>query len=245
MRFRARPVLLTALICTAVACSGSRFFREYEYEEEMYLSLDGSATVYVNSSVAALNTLRGTSLDTRQKAPVDRAAVTRFFTSLDTRVTRLTTSRRNNRQFVHVRVDVNDVRQLGGCAPFAWSTYRFTRDGSLFVYRQTVGRAAGADPGKTNWRGNELAAFRLHVPSKIRYHTAGEANFRRGNILVWEQSLQDRLRGKPIELEARMDGESILYRTLWLFVTTFVAVVLMFVVVIWWVFRRGSEAARI
>ena len=43
----------------------------------------------------------------------------------------------------------------------------------------------------------------LHLPSKITYHNAGAANLRRGNILVWEQSLGDRLRGEPLVLDAR------------------------------------------
>ena len=40
-----------------------------------------------------------------------------------------------------------------------------------------------------------------------------------------------------------MDTQSILYRTLWLFGTTFVAVAVAFVVVIWWVMRRGPTRA--
>jgi len=44
-------VLLSAAACNRAA----GFFRQYEYEEEMYLSLDGSATVYVNASIPALN----------------------------------------------------------------------------------------------------------------------------------------------------------------------------------------------
>ena len=74
----------------------------------------------------------------------------------------------------------------------------------------------------------------------------------RGNILTWEQTLRDRLNGKPIAwsgdhqpgvMEAHMDRESILYRTLWLFAVTFVAVAAAFAIVIWWVMRRGSEPA--
>ena len=41
--------------------SGGGLFRQYEYEEEVYVSLDGTATVYVNASLAALNALRGAS----------------------------------------------------------------------------------------------------------------------------------------------------------------------------------------
>ena len=80
-----------------------------------------------------------------------------------------------------------------------------------------VGASAGEGRrGTVGWNGREIVAFRLHLPSKIRYHNARPRG-RRGNILVWEQPLADRLRGAPLELEARMEPQSILYRTLWLF----------------------------
>jgi len=209
----------------------------------MYLSLDGSATMYVNSSVAALDALRGLSLDTNPTAPVDRDAIRAYFSTPNTHVTWVRASRRNRRRFVHVRLDVDDVRQLPEAAPFAWSTYRFGRDGNSYVYQQTVGVPAGRDVGRVGWNGRELVAFRLHLPSKIEYHTRNPAdplrdNFRRGNILVWEEPLADRLRGVPVTLEARMQTQSILYRTLWLFGATFVAVAIGFGLVIWWVLRR-------
>jgi len=84
-------------------------------------------------------------------------------------------------------------------------------------------------------------AFRLHVPSKIAYHNAAPGNLRRGNILVWEQSLADRLHGVPLTLEAKMETQSILYRTVWLFGATFVAVAITFTLVIWWILRRGTR----
>jgi|GEM_PF-4715720 len=62
-----RAVIALALACalTAAACGGARspFRTPPEYEEEIYLSLDGSATVTVNASVASLVALRGVSLD--------------------------------------------------------------------------------------------------------------------------------------------------------------------------------------
>jgi hypothetical protein len=92
------------------------------------------------------------------------------------------------------------------------------------------------------WSGSEIVAFRLHLPSKIRYHNT-KHDVGRGNILVWEQSLADRLRSAPVvddangALDARMDAQSILYTTLWLFGITFVAVAIVFGGVIWWVMR--------
>ncbi|HEV3138946.1 MAG TPA: hypothetical protein VGY57_00450, partial [Vicinamibacterales bacterium] len=62
-------------------------------------------------------------------------------------------------------------------------------------------------------------------------------------ILVWEQPLADRLKSVPLSLEARMETQSILYRTLYLFAATFVAVAVAFVLVITWVVRRGARHA--
>jgi hypothetical protein len=236
MRRVAALALATAI---ATGCGSAGFFQQYEYEEEIYLSLDGTATVYVNGSVAALDALRGASFDTNPNAPPDRARVREFYSTPVTRVSgNVATSRRSNRRFVHLRLDVDDVRRLGEGAPFAWSTYTFARDGDLYHYSQTVGRAAERDVGNVGWTGREIVAFRLHLPSKVRSQDTA-ALLKRGNILVWEQSLDDRRRGKPLTLDARMDPQSILYTTLWLFGGTFAAVAVVFGLVIWWVLRRG------
>jgi len=231
-----------SVFCVLVmsACAGgTSLFRQYEYEEEVYLSLDGSATVYVNSSLAALNALRGTTFDTSRAARFDAAAVRAYFTTPQTHVARVSSSRRSNRRFAHVRLDVTDIHRLAEAAPFAWSTYQFQQRDNLFIYLQSVGASAGKDPGATGWTGRELVAFRLHLPSRIRYHnTRGVES--RGNILAWEQPLTDRLRGQPLQIEARMDTQSILYTTLWLFGTTVLIVVAAFTGVIWWVMRGGA-----
>ena len=233
-----RLAALVLVAATAVACGGGGFLRQYEYEEDMYLSLDGSATVYVNSSVPALDALRGASFDTSSSALIDRQQIRSFYTTAVTRVTQVSVSRRSNRRFIHVRLAVDDVRRLGEAAPFAWSTYRFDRDDRLYVYRQSIGSAANRSVGHVGWTGGEAVAFRLHLPSKIVYHNTLPGNLRRGNVLVWEQSLDDRLHDVPLALDARMETQSILYRTLLLFGTTVVAVAATFGLVIWWVLHR-------
>jgi hypothetical protein len=230
------------VFCVVVssACGGGGLFRQYEYEEDVYLSLDGTATVYVNSSLAALNALRGTSFDLSPAARVDRDAIRAYYSSPVTHVTWVRQSRRSGRRFVHIRLDVDNVNQLATTPPFNWSTYTFERDGGEYSYKQVVGASAGKAVAVPGWTGRELVAFRLHLPSKITYHPK-EIDIRRGNILVWEQPLSDRLRGAPLTIDARMETQSILYRTLWLFGATFIAVALTFVVVIWWVLRKGAE----
>jgi len=230
--------IVAATMVMAAACGRVGLFQQYEYEEDVYLSLDGTATVYVNSSVAALDALRGASLDLGPTARVDRAAVRALFTSPVTTVAALTESRRSGRRFVHVRLDVTDIRRLTSVAPFSWSTYTFARDGDVFRYQQTVGAAAGKQGGAVGWTGREFVAFRLHLPSKITYHTVP---IRRGNILAWEQPLADRLRGEPLVLDVGMETQSILYRALYLFGITIAAVAATFALIIGWVLRKGSR----
>jgi len=243
MRIRSAVALLA--VCVLSACSGvSNLFKAYEYEEEMYLALDGTATIYVNSSVAALNALRGSSFDPDPSVAPDRDAVRTFFSSPNAHVTRVTLSRRSNRRYVHVRLDVDNIEHLTETKPFAWSTYSFKRDGELYYYKQAVGQASGTTVGDVGWKGSEIVGFRMHLPSKIAYHNAGAGNPSRGNILAWEQSLADRLHGAPLVLDARMETQSILYRTLALFGVTFLVVAALFVGLIWWVIRHGMTPKR-
>ena len=236
---------LGALAClvVVVAVAGCRALlpQQYEYEEEIYLALDGSATMYVNGSVPALIALRGLPLDPNPLVPVDRQRIRELYESPVTHVSRVSTSRRAGRRFVHLRIDVGDVRRLSEVRPFAWSTYRLGRTADEYVYQQVVGAATGGPVTAAGWRGTEMVAFRMHLPSRIRYHDAPSKMVERGNILVWEQSLADRLGGKPVSITARLETESILYRTLWLFGLMIVVVVILFAGLLFWIMRRGRK----
>jgi hypothetical protein len=235
----AAMTLALACAVAATACGGGGLFQQqYEYEEELYLQLDGSATAYVNASIPALVALRGAQLNVDPTSRPERERLRTFFSAPGAQVTTPTFSRRQGRRFVHVRVDVADVRQLARMAPFAWSTYRFDRQGDVFVYHQTVGRSAGKDVGQVGWKGDEMVSFKMHLPSEIPFSNSPKP-VQRGNILQWEQPLADRLASAPLEIEAHLEPESILYTTLMLFAGTVVAAALTFVVIIWWVVRRG------
>jgi len=228
-----------ALLLT-VACGVNPMSRKYEYEEEVYVDLDGSATVYVNASVPALVALRGLELPLDPTARLDRGRVGAAFESPVTHVANVNLSRRDGRRYVHVRLDVDDIRRLGSASPFAWSTYGLDVSEEGAEYRQHVGAASGAPVGEVGWKGNELVAFRLHLPSRVTYHNAPSGEIQRGNIIAWEQTLADRLRGAPIDIAVRMDSDSILENTLSLFAAMIALVALTFAGFIWFIRSRGG-----
>lgn len=253
-----RAACFVAIAATA-ACA-SPFAPQYEYEEQTYLRVDGRATVVIDSSLHALVVLRGFAIDPSPDGQIDRESVRRIFQSAGCRVDNVSRLwRRHGRRFVQVRVTTDDVQKLSACGPLAWSSYALDPiepDG--LRYRQTVagqpqpsagpsgsqGVAAAAGAG---WDGSELIAFKLHLPSRIRWHNVKrldgtDGTHERGNILTWEQRLADRRAGRPIAMEVEMDSTSILNTTLWIFGGAFAAAVLLMVVVIWLVMRRGRKA---
>jgi hypothetical protein len=240
---RNRAFLLLALCSFLVsACGGGGLLgKRYEYEEQLRLDVDGSARIDLSSSVAALVALRGFDLDPDPAVEVDRTTVRALFEGPGVEVRSVRVSRRDGRRFVHVRLDVDDIQQLSRLAPFSWSNYQFRRRGEVLEYKQTVGAAVAKAVGDVGWNGNEVVAFRMHIPSVIAFHNAPSKRVERGNILEWEQPLAERLKGVPLDVEVNMEPDSILYTTLLLFGSTIVLAAIVFGVVIWRVARHGRE----
>jgi hypothetical protein len=251
---RAVVVALALVVMAAPGCGGSGLFgKVYEYDEDLYVSLDGSADLIVNASIPALAALRGLDVDARSTSDL-RDRVRAAYSSPATEVTRVSRPwRRRGRKYVQVRMRVPDVRNLSEAGPFSWSTYELTAQGGLSVFKQTIGPSA-LRPGtlrNVGWTGEELVAFRLHMPSRITWHNARDldtneaSDIQRGNILVWEQQLTDRLDGRPIAIEVRMESQSILHRTLWLFFGAFVAALLLIGMFIWLLSRKGASEPQL
>jgi hypothetical protein len=234
-------VTMLALAVLTSACRGI-VKPKYEYEEELYLNLNGSATVYVNASVPALVALRGVELDVSRRARFDRERVRAIFRGPNVDVASVSSSRRNGRRFVHVRLDARRLADLSKLAPLSWSTYRLARREEILEFQQVVGPAADRSVGDVRWTGQELVAFRMHLPSKIPWHNSKDS-VQRGNILAWEQPLAERLKSVPVDIQAHMEAQSILYQTLLLFGLTIVAAAMAFVLVLWWVARKGRDTA--
>ena len=263
MPFRRRAALVTIAVAIVVgACNGQRgpLGSDYEYEEDLTLGLDGSATLIVNASVPALVALRGLPLNAELRTRGDQLKnqLQDLYSSPYTKVGRISNWTRHGRRYVGIHVTVSDVRELSKVGPLSWGKHEIREDGEQVVFRETLSKpAAGPDAlAAAGLTGTEIVAFRLHLPARIRFHNShylDRAESRpasRGNILTWEQRLSQRLEGKPIAyaedrapdvMEVRMDRQSILYRTLWLFGLAFLAALLVIAALIWLTMRRGRE----
>jgi hypothetical protein len=247
-----RGAFVALVLVIGVGGCSNPLARQYEYDEQTYLEVDGSATVVVSASVAALVALRGLPLDPSPNARIETDDVRQVFEAAGCVVDRVSRPwRRDGRRFVQVQFSVEDVSKAAACGPLAWSTYSFTVGESeagdaRITYGQTVGAPTGTVPAGVNWDGSELVVFKLHLPSKVIFHNVRllenpkeVGSVERGNILAWEQHLTTRLSGAPLTMEVITDAESILHQTMYLFAGAFVAAVIVLITIIWLVIRRG------
>ncbi len=241
LKWTAFIVCFVLAIVAALLGLRSPMLHEYEYEEDLYVGLDGRATVYVSASLPALVALHGFDLPTDPAARIDRAKLRELFAAPGVTVGSLSAWRRFGRRFVTVRLDADDVRRLPAARMFANDSYEFGRAGSGFRLAERVGPWVTKPIPDVGWDGSELVGFRWHIPSRIDAHNTREENFLRGNILVWEQPLAARLAGEPVEMKVRMQGRTILYGALWLFATSAATAVVVFGLLLWWVATRGRR----
>jgi len=240
---------IAVLFAAALSASCTNpFVPQYEYEEQVYLDVDGHALVVIDTSLAALVALRGAAIDPAI-ATADRNGVRQLVTAAGCHVedvSRFWT--RHGRKFVQIEVSASHIKDLPACKLLAWSTYSLDHieHGGLRV-QQHVGAPTPGTGEKTAWAGDELVAFKFHLPSRVTWQNVKlldgtNGTTERGNILTWAQTLTDRLAGKPLDMQADMDGKSILHTTLWLFAGAFGAAVLVLVTAIWLVIRKGRKS---
>jgi hypothetical protein len=264
LRTRAALIAVVAIGMAAIASAcggrggGGPLGPAYEYEEDLKISLDGSATLVVNASIPALVALRGLPLNTDLRTRVDqlKQQLRALYASDNTSVGRISNWTRGGRRFVGIHITVRDVRRLSAVAPFSWASYELRHNGNQVTVRQRLSKPASAPgtPSAVGLTGDELIAFRLHLPARIRFQNSRYLEkdqsrpTARGNIVTWEQRLRERMLGKPIAyaedrtpdvMEVQMDSQSILYRTLWLFAIAFFAALLVLAGLIWLTMRRG------
>src|ERR1043165_5353281 len=98
------------LLCAVATVAGCQsLFRQYEYEEELYVKLNGQRSMIVNASIPALVALRGLKLDPSPNAAVDREAIRMLYESANTHARIGSVWRRTGRRYAQARIDARDT----------------------------------------------------------------------------------------------------------------------------------------
>jgi hypothetical protein len=189
----------------------------YEYQEDLYLEVDGSGEIRVSCSKDIFTLLYGTD------EQLDDAGLADFWESPELQVVSVSRSRRQGRDFLFIRSRFEDVNRLSDRTIFQGRRYQLEAGEESLTL--TVNIQGGRERNDKKRFPNGRFRFRIHFPSPVRNHNS-ETGVERGNIITWEQPVVDHLEGEPFHIEARFDRRTVFSVTLTLLAIALGVVVL-------------------
>lgn len=208
----------------------------YEFDQELWLRVDGSGTVNVTGRPELWSAFK----DAGAPDSLTPEALRSLFERSGLRVREATRTRRDGRPYLFVSADFDDVNRLGGSPAFPDLVIGLRREGEELVLEGRWAAVATRDPPEA--RPDELVAIRFHLPARIHSHRNAADGVERGNIVSWRQSLGAALAGEPLEFGARMEDTSILRTTLLVFLGAGAVGLGLVGVGLWLFWRRGRRA---
>jgi hypothetical protein len=175
----------------------------YEYEEEVFLEIDGSGEIRMSGSteaVAALHDLESTGLEPAKA----------LFTGEGVTLVSSVQTERGGRKFVHVRARFSHWEDLCRLPAFRERGCRFAEGTEGLVLELSLPSPRMKLPESLDPQA--LLALRYHFPSTIHYHNS-PGDIERGNILSWKRTLREHFAGRPLDLAVRFDRRTILETT--------------------------------
>jgi hypothetical protein len=218
-----------ALLLLAVSSCAS-----YEYEEEVFLEVDGSGEIRMSGSAPAIEALHGLVEATPESAKA-------LFRGEGVEVLSSTTTERDRRPFVHVEARFADWEKLCRVPAFRERGCRLEKGEGELALELFLPAPPVAAP--ENLDSQALLALRYHFPGSIRYHNA-PSDIERGNILSWKRTLGEHFAGRPLAIEARFDRRTVLAATLSIVGFSLVLVAASIAAALFLMVRKGRRQLR-
>jgi hypothetical protein len=186
---RAAPLLL--VLTAASGCA------TYEYEEEVFLEVDGSGAIRMSGSEAAIEALHH----------VDGKHATSLFDADGVEVVSSRETERDRRKFIHVEARFGAWEDLCAAPVFQGRSCRLVSSEDGLELDLSLASPREAAPERLDPQA--LLALRYHFPSTIHYHNS-PGGIERGNILAWKRTFREHFAGRPLDVEVRFDRRTVL-----------------------------------
>ncbi len=216
-------VLLAASGCTT-----------YEYEEEVFLEVDGSGEIRMSGSTAAIEALHGLA-----DAGAERAE--ELFVGEGVELLSALETERERRKFVHVQARFSHWEKLCEVPAFRDRGCRLAKGEEGLALALSLPSPRAAAPQSLDPQA--LLALRYHFPSTIHYHNS-PGDIERGNILSWKRTLREHFAGRPLDLAVRFDRRTILAASARVMGLALSLVVASIATALWVMVRRGRRQLR-
>ena len=221
-----RAVLL--LLLAGTGCGA------YEYEEEVYLEVDGSGEIRMSGSTTAVAALHGLDEATAESAKA-------LFEGEGVELLSALETERERRKFVHVQARFSDWEKLCRIPAFRARRCRLAKGEEGLALELSLPSPRAAAPESLDPQA--LLALRYHFPGTIQYHNS-PGDIERGNILSWKRTLREHFAGRPLDLAVRFDRRTILAATARVMGLALGLVLASIATALWVMVRKGRRQLR-
>jgi hypothetical protein len=184
-------------VLALIAASGCA---TYEYEEEVFLEVDGSGDIRMSGSEAAVEALHH----------VDADHAASLFEADGVQIVSVRETERDLRKFVHVEARFAEWEDLCCTPAFQGRACRLVSGEDGLALHLSLPSPRESAPESLDPQA--ILALRYHFPSTIHYHNS-PGGIERGNILAWKRTLREHFAGRPLDVEVRFDRRTILEAT--------------------------------
>jgi hypothetical protein len=220
-----------ALCLLLLAASGCA---TYEYEEELFLEIDGSGEIRMSGSAAAVAALHELDEATPENAKS-------LFEGEGVEILSTIATERERRRFVHVEARFSDWADLCRVPAFRGRGCRLAKEEEGLALELSF--PTPRSPAPEGLDPQALLALRVHFPSTIRHHNS-PGDIERGNILSWKRTLREHFAGRPLDLEVRFDRRTVLAAALWVMALALGFVLASIATALWVMVRKGRRQLR-
>ncbi|MGH9319219.1 MAG: hypothetical protein ACRD3V_04935 [Vicinamibacteria bacterium] len=202
----------------------------YEYEEEVFLEVDGSGSIRMSGSQAAVQAVH----DVEPSGALLEGAGVEVLSVRETE--------REGRTFLHVQGRFASFRDL--CRAPAFRGRRCLLEKSEDELRLELEVPSPPFEALDGVDSQGVLALRYHFPSTIRFHNS-PGGIERGNILSWRRPIREHFGGKPLSIEALFDRRTILEASLRILALAIGVVVASVATALWVMVRKGRREPRL
>lgn len=216
------------LLAAAIALHGCG---TYEYEEEVFLDVDGSGRLRVSGSVPLLEAFH--------VSDPSVSSMTAKFEGTGFELESVRETERDGRRFIHVQGSFADWNALCAHPAFTGRDCRLdaSSDRELAIHL-TLPTPDGGPPANVD--ADALLALRFHFPSTVSYHNS-PSGIERGNIIEWERTVSEQFDATELVVEATFERRSVLATTIGVVGTAVGIVALAVALALYWMVRKGRE----
>lgn len=220
--------LLSVLLALFVAGCTS-----YEYEEEVFLEVDGSGEIRMSGSTAAIHAIHHVDDGASRAKALFEAEGVEIVSARETE--------RERRKFVHVEARFGDWDALCRTPAFRGRVCRLTKGEEGLALELSLPSPREAAPDDLD--PHAILALRYHFPSTIHYHNS-PGGIERGNILAWKHTLREHFAGRPLDVEVRFDRRTILQATVSVLGVSLALVLATIAIALGLMVRKGRRQLR-